>query len=106
MPSRLERAVANLLENAVKWSPADGRVDVELRDGELRVRDRGPGIDPEDLDRVFDRFYRAPAARSVPGSGLGLAIVRQVVEEHGGSVSAENAPDGGARFRVRFSSAS
>jgi two-component system, OmpR family, sensor histidine kinase MprB len=103
VPSRLERAVANLLENAVKWSPHDGRVDVELRDGELRVRDRGPGIDPEDLDRVFDRFYRAPAARSVPGSGLGLAIVRQVVEEHGGSVSAENAPDGGARFRVRFS---
>ena len=106
VPSRLERAVANLLENAVKWSPSDGRVDVELRDGELRVRDRGPGIDPEDLDRVFDRFYRAPAARSVPGSGLGLAIVRQVVEEHGGSVSAENAPDGGARFRVRFSPAS
>jgi two-component system sensor histidine kinase MprB len=103
VPSRLERAVANLLENAVKWSPPDGRVDVELRDGELRVRDRGPGIDPEDLDRVFDRFYRAPAARSIPGSGLGLAIVRQVVEEHGGSVSAENAPDGGARFRVRFS---
>lgn len=103
VPSRLERAVANLLENAVKWSPDGGRVDVELRDGELRVRDHGPGIDAEDLDRVFDRFYRAPAARGVPGSGLGLAIVRQVVEEHGGSVSAENAPDGGARFLVRFS---
>jgi two-component system sensor histidine kinase MprB len=103
VPSRLERAVANLLENAVKWSPDGGRVDVELQDGELRVRDHGPGIDPDDLDRVFDRFYRAPAARGVPGSGLGLAIVRQVVEEHGGSVSAENAPDGGARFRVRFS---
>ena len=103
VPNRLERAVANLLENAVKWSPDDGRVDVELENGELLVRDHGPGIDPEDLDRVFDRFYRAPAARGVPGSGLGLAIVRQVVEEHGGSVSAENAPDGGARFRVRFS---
>jgi len=103
VPGRLERAVSNLLENAVKWSPEDGRVAVELRDGELLVRDHGPGIDPEDLDRVFDRFYRAPAARGVPGSGLGLAIVRQVVEEHGGSVSAENAPDGGARFRVRFS---
>lgn len=102
VPNRLERAVANLLENAVKWSPDDGRVDVELENGELLVRDHGPGIDPDDLDRVFDRFYRAPAARGVPGSGLGLAIVRQVVEEHGGSVSAENAPDGGARFRVRF----
>ena len=106
VPGRLERAVANLLENAVKWSPHGGRVDIDLQDGELLVRDHGPGIDPEDLDRVFDRFYRAPAARAVPGSGLGLAIVRQVVEEHGGSVSAENAPDGGARFRVRFSPSS
>jgi two-component system sensor histidine kinase MprB len=106
VPSRLERAIANLLENAVKWSPEGGKVDVELEGGELRVRDHGPGIDPEDLDRVFDRFYRASAARGVPGSGLGLAIVRQVVEEHGGSVSAENAPDGGARFRVRFSPSS
>jgi len=103
VPSRLERAVSNLLENAVKWSPHGAEVDVELQGGELRVRDHGPGIDPDDLDRVFDRFYRAPSARAVPGSGLGLAIVRQVVEEHGGSVSAENAPDGGARFRVRFS---
>ena len=106
VPNRLERAIANLLENAVKWSPEGGKVDVELEGGELLVRDHGPGIDPEDLDRVFDRFYRAPAARSVPGSGLGLAIVRQVVDEHGGSVSAENAPDGGARFRVRFSPSS
>ena len=76
------------------------------QDFELLVRDHGPGIDPDDLDRVFDRFYSAPAARGVAGSGLGLAIVRQVVEEHGGSVSAENAPDGGARFRVRLTAGS
>jgi two-component system, OmpR family, sensor histidine kinase MprB len=103
---RLERAVANLLDNAVKWSPPDGTVEVDLSGGELRVRDHGPGISQDDLPRVFDRFYRAPSARGVPGSGLGLAIVRQVVEEHGGSVSAENAPDGGARFRVRLTAGS
>jgi two-component system sensor histidine kinase MprB len=106
VPSRLERAVANLLDNAAKWSPRDGQVEVDLADGELRIRDHGPGIDPDDLPRVFDRFYRAPSARGVPGSGLGLAIVRQVVEEHGGTVTAENAADGGARFRVRLSAAS
>ena len=104
--SRLERAVANLLDNAAKWSPPDGTVEVDLRSGELRVRDHGPGIDADDLPRVFDRFYRAPSARGVPGSGLGLAIVRQVVEEHGGSVSAENDSDGGARFLVKLSPAS
>ncbi|HET9674443.1 MAG TPA: HAMP domain-containing sensor histidine kinase [Gaiellaceae bacterium] len=101
--SRLERAVANLLDNAAKWSPPEGTVEIELRGGELRVRDHGPGIAADDLPRVFDRFYRAPSARGVPGSGLGLAIVRQVVEEHGGSVSAENASDGGASFLVKLS---
>ena len=102
VPSRLERAVANLLDNAVKWSPPGGTVEVGLHGGELVVRDHGPGIAESDLPHVFDRFYRAPAARAVPGSGLGLAIVRQVVDEHGGTVVAENAPGGGARFRVRL----
>ena len=106
VPGRLERAVSNLLDNAAKWSPAGGTVEVQLRDGELTVRDHGPGIDEDDLPRVFDRFYRAPKARGVPGSGLGLAIVRQVVEEHGGSVAAETASGGGARFRVRLSPSS
>jgi two-component system, OmpR family, sensor histidine kinase MprB len=106
VPVRLERAIGNLLDNAAKWSPPGSRVEVLLRQGELTVRDHGPGIDPDDLPRVFDRFYRAPGARGVPGSGLGLAIVRQVVEEHGGSVTAENDPAGGARFRVRLSAAS
>jgi two-component system, OmpR family, sensor histidine kinase MprB len=98
--ARLDRAVANLLDNAAKWSPPDGTVEVRLRDGELTVRDHGPGIAPEDLPHVFDRFYRATAARGRAGSGLGLAIVRQVAELHAGTVRAEAAPDGGALLRL------
>ena len=89
VPARLDRAVTNLLDNAAKWSPPGGQIEVHVRDGELSVRDHGPGIDEADLPHVFDRFYRAPAARGLPGSGLGLAIVRQVAEWHGGTVSAE-----------------
>jgi two-component system sensor histidine kinase MprB len=102
VPSRLERAVGNLLDNAAKWSPPDGTVEVRVRDGEVMVRDHGPGISEADLPFVFDRFYRAPSARGMPGSGLGLAIVRQVAETHGGSVSAELPPDGGSLFRLRL----
>jgi two-component system sensor histidine kinase MprB len=104
VPERLERAVWNLLENAGKWNNGSGPVEVGLRNGELTVRDHGPGIAAEDRDRIFDRFYRAPAARALPGSGLGLAIVREVAEAHGGTVSAEPAPDdgGGALFRLRL----
>jgi two-component system sensor histidine kinase MprB len=97
---RLDRAVANLLDNAAKWSPAGGTVEVALRDGELTVRDHGPGIGAADLPHVFDRFYRATAARGRAGSGLGLAIVRHVAEGHGGTVSAEAAPGGGALLRL------
>jgi two-component system, OmpR family, sensor histidine kinase MprB len=97
---RLDRAVVNLLDNAGKWSPPDGTVDVRLRGGELTVRDHGPGIAAEDLPHVFDRFYRATAARGRAGSGLGLAIVRAVAERHGGEVSAEQAPGGGALLRL------
>ena len=102
VPERLERAVWNLLENAGKWTAPGSSVDVTLAGGELRVRDHGPGIAPEDRGRVFDRFYRASSARALPGSGLGLAIVREVAEAHGGSVSAEDAPGGGALLRLRF----
>jgi two-component system sensor histidine kinase MprB len=96
----LERAVSNLLDNAVKWSPPRAAVEVTLRDGELAVRDHGPGIAAADVSRVFDRFYRAPSARQRPGSGLGLAIVKQVAQSHGGSVSAANAAGGGALLRL------
>ena len=97
---RLGRAVSNLLDNAGKWSPPDGAVQVRLRGGELTVRDQGPGIAAEDLPHVFDRFYRATAARGRAGSGLGLAIVRAVAERHGGAVTAEPAPGGGAQLRL------
>ncbi|MHB8318578.1 MAG: sensor histidine kinase [Acidimicrobiales bacterium] len=95
-PDRIMRAVGNLLDNALKWSPNGGSIQVTCIDGEITVRDHGPGISPEDLDHVFDRFYRATKARSLPGSGLGLAIVSQVATDEGGTVSANNAPDGGA----------
>ena len=100
IPERLERAVWNLLENAGKWNNGSGPVEVRLHRGDLTVRDHGPGIAPEDRDHVFDRFYRATAARSLPGSGLGLAIVREVAEAHGGQVSAEDAEGGGALLRL------
>jgi two-component system sensor histidine kinase MprB len=100
VPERLTRLVANLLDNAIKWSPPGGTVDVTLREGDLTVRDRGPGFAPDDLPLVFDRFYRADAARALPGSGLGLAIVRQVAEVHGGRAEAANADGGGALLRV------
>jgi two-component system, OmpR family, sensor histidine kinase MprB len=102
---QLERAIVNVLDNACKWSPTGERVDVRLRNGTITVRDHGPGIDPEDLPRVFDRFYRAPAARAMPGSGLGLAIVRRVIDDHGGSVTVEPAPDGGTIARLRLPTA-
>jgi two-component system sensor histidine kinase MprB len=118
-PSRLDRAVANLLDNACKWNPPfppcnptsppcnppslpAGPVEVRVRDGRLEVRDHGPGFAVEDLPRVFDRFFRAPAARGRPGSGLGLAIVRQMAETHGGSVQAANDPGGGARLTLEL----
>jgi two-component system sensor histidine kinase MprB len=100
--ARLDRAVSNLLDNAAKWSPPEGEIEVNVKDGELSVRDHGPGIDPSDLPYVFDRFYRAPAARGLPGSGLGLAIVRQVAESHGGRVWAEAAGRNGALLRLRL----
>jgi two-component system sensor histidine kinase MprB len=102
--SRIWRAVRNLVDNAAKWSPAGGVVDVRLERDRLTVRDRGPGIPPEELQHVFERFYRAKHARAMPGSGLGLAIVQKIVTEHGWRVSAENCPDGGARFCLHLRS--
>ncbi len=97
---RVVRAVGNLLDNALKWSPNGGLVEVTCAAGQETVRDHGPGIAADDLPHVFDRFYRAPAARALPGSGLGLAIVAQVVEAEGGTISAGQADGGGAWFRL------
>jgi two-component system sensor histidine kinase MprB len=99
---RIARAITNLLDNAVKWSPAGATIEVSLRGGELAVRDHGPGFEDADLPFVFDRFHRARAARAKPGSGLGLAIVRQAADAHGGFVTAGNASDGGALMRIGF----
>ena len=101
---RLERAVDNVLDNAIKWSPPGATVDILLADGILTVRDHGPGIAEADLPHVFDRFYRAAAARAQPGSGLGLAIVKQTIDDHGGSVTVSNADGGGTRVTLRFDS--
>ena len=98
-PVLLERAVSNLLDNAVKYSPAGAPIEVTVRSGEVVVADHGPGIADEDLPRVFDRFYRAATARSKPGAGLGLAIVREAAEAHGGRATAESSSTG-ARFRL------
>jgi two-component system sensor histidine kinase MprB len=94
-PMMVTRAISNLVDNAVKYSP-DGTIEVLVGEGRLEVRDHGPGIPPADQPYVFDRFYRATTTRSAAGSGLGLAIVKQIVDRHGGRVWAVNHPGGGA----------
>ena len=97
---RLQVAVRNLLDNAAKFGPPEGPVEVRLAAGSLTVRDCGPGIDAGDMPHVFDRFYRSLSARAVPGSGLGLAVVREIARGHGGTIEAESAPDGGTLMRL------
>jgi two-component system sensor histidine kinase MprB len=104
-PALLERAVMNVLDNAAKWSPVGGRVGVTLAsDGawHLTVTDQGPGVAPEDLPHIFERFYRAQSARSMPGSGLGLAIVKRVVASHGGTVEVTSPAGGGTRVDIEL----
>ncbi|MGW0732205.1 sensor histidine kinase [Streptomyces sp. NPDC002851] len=100
VPSRLSRLLTNLLDNAAKFSPPGAPVEIRLTTAELTVRDHGPGIAPEDLPHVFDRFYRAESARALPGSGLGLAMARQIARAHGADLTAQQAPGGGALFRL------
>jgi signal transduction histidine kinase len=109
--TRIERAVANLLRNALEHTPSGGRVEVSVAaaDGhvELRVADTGDGIEPEDLRHIWDRFYRAEKSRrrapgNGDGAGLGLAIVRGIVEAHGGTVEAHSSPGRGTTFNIRL----
>jgi two-component system sensor histidine kinase MprB len=102
VPGRLERAVSNVLDNAVKWSDPGATVAVGVGQGAVTVRDHGPGIAEEDVPHIFDRFYRSPQARAMPGSGLGLAIVRRVVDEHGGTATVSRADGGGTIVRLGF----
>lgn len=101
-PDTLERAVTNLLDNAVKFSPPGGTVTVVLEGDQLSISDQGPGIAEEDLPHIFDRFYRSDRSRNTPGTGLGLSIVAQTVARHGGWVRATRAAEGGAEFTVRL----
>jgi two-component system sensor histidine kinase MprB len=103
-PVLVERAVGNLLDNAVKYSPPGSPIEVTVREGEVVVADQGPGIAEHDLPRIFDRFYRAAGARSKPGAGLGLAIVREAAEAHGGTATAESSANG-ACFRLTLPAA-
>ncbi|MFI8896248.1 sensor histidine kinase [Streptomyces paradoxus] len=101
-PSALERAVVNILDNAVKFSPGGGLIEVRLTEGVLTVRDHGPGIPADELPYVFDRFWRSPGARALPGSGLGLSIVARTVQQAGGEVSLAPAEGGGTVATVRL----
>ena len=83
-PALVERAVSNMVDNALKWNPPDSSVQVRVENGSVRVSDNGPGIPVEEHEQVFERFYRTEGARSLPGSGLGLSIVRHVAESFGG----------------------
>ncbi|MFQ6330531.1 ATP-binding protein [Nocardia sp. CWNU-33] len=101
----LERAILNVLDNAAKWSPAGAQVNVTMREAgrgllELAVDDAGPGIPADERELVFERFYRTTVSRSMPGSGLGLAIVKQVVTKHGGTITIDTSPRGGALIRI------
>lgn len=98
----LERAVVNILDNAVKFGPTGSTVEVALHAGTLTVRDHGPGIPADELPHVFDRFWRSPSARSLPGSGLGLSIVARTVHQSGGEVELRSASGGGTVATVRL----
>jgi len=104
--NRLRQVIANLLDNAVKYTPAGGRVRIEASRREDRVRitvqDTGPGIPDEELPHIWERLYRGDRSRSTPGLGLGLSLVQAIVQAHGGAVAARNLPEGGAEFTVRL----
>ena len=100
--SNVERAVSNLVDNAAKFDCTGGAIEIEVHDGAVVVHDRGPGIPAQEHLRVFDRFYRADDARSLPGSGLGLSIVRDVAVRNGGSVIIADRPGGGASVGFRL----
>jgi two-component system, OmpR family, sensor histidine kinase MprB len=100
--SQFERALANLLDNAVKFSPETSDIEVNIEGEAVEVVDHGPGIDDSEKERIFTRFYRSPSTRALPGSGLGLAIVRQFADDHGAKIRVIDTPGGGATFQLRF----
>jgi two-component system sensor histidine kinase MprB len=101
-PSGLDRAITNLVDNACKFDVSSGPIEVVIDGGEVRVLDRGRGIDADDAEHIFDRFYRSDSARTLPGSGLGLAIVAEMADRNDGSVFAEAREGGGAEVGFRL----
>lgn len=101
-PSQLDRAISNLIDNALKFSPLSGPVEVFVTARRIEVRDHGPGIADADKPYIFDRFYRAVATRAAPGSGLGLAIVKQFVDDHDAKIEVADTPGGGATISIQF----
>jgi two-component system sensor histidine kinase MprB len=100
-PAAVDHAVGNLIGNAVKWTPPGAVVEVAVADGQVSVTDHGPGIAAADLPHIFERFYRAPAARGMPGAGLGLAIVGGVAQANHGTVDVRTGPHG-STFTLAF----
>ncbi len=100
-PAGVDHAICNLIDNAIKWNPPDGAVQVIVAEARVSVSDHGPGIADQDLPRIFERFYRAPAARGLPGAGLGLAIVGSVAQANGGTIEVRTGPDG-STFTLTF----
>jgi len=100
-PAAVDHAVSNLVDNALKWTPSDAAVSVVVANGQVSVTDHGPGIADEDLPRIFERFYRATAARGMPGAGLGLAIVGGVAHANNGTVEVRTGPHG-STFTLAF----
>jgi signal transduction histidine kinase len=106
--NRMRQVLANLVDNAVKYTPRGGRIDIAVRRTDtgatIEVRDTGHGISPDDLPRIWDRLYRGDKSRNERGLGLGLSLVRAIVQAHGGTVSAVSAPGEGAHFTVTLPS--
>jgi two-component system sensor histidine kinase MprB len=101
-PALIERAVSNMIDNALKWSPPNSAIQVRVESGSIIVSDNGPGIPVEEHERVFERFYRTEAARSLPGSGLGLSIVRHVAESFGGHARIVDRVESGTTIELSF----
>jgi signal transduction histidine kinase len=103
---RLAEACLNVIENGVRYNSEGGSVEIETsREGNtaiIQVKDTGPGIEEKDLDRIFERFYRADTSRSSEGTGLGLSIAKAIVEAHGGEISAASTPGKGSCFLIRL----
>ena len=100
--SAIERAISNLIDNAIKFSPESTSIDIEVNEGTIYVRDYGIGVNDEDKDQLFKRFFRSVDSRNMPGSGIGLSIVEEIILRHNGHVFVQN-PESGAGTIVGFS---